>query len=89
MIALDNVTKEYGDGTVAVEDVSFDLDETKTVTPARLQSAADYTMYTGRDVTGWPTHTIVRGEVAYADGDVVAEPGRKTHVDRPVDASAD
>lgn len=66
-----------------------DLDETKTVTPGLLQSAADYTMYTGRDVTGWPTHTIVRGEVAYAHGDVVADPGRGTHVDRPIESDAD
>lgn len=61
-----------------------DLEETKTVTPELLQSAADFTMYTGRDVTGWPTHTVVRGEVAYDRGDVVGEPGHGTHVDRPI-----
>jgi len=61
-----------------------DLDETKTVTPQLLQSVADYSIYEGREVTGWPTHTIVGGEVAYADGDVLADPGSGTHVDRPV-----
>jgi len=66
-----------------------DLEETKTVTPDLLQSAADYTMYTGREVTGWPTHTIVRGAVAYEHGDVVADPGRGTHVDRPIDTAPD
>src|SRR5699024_818529 len=50
-----------------------DLDETKTVTPELLQSAADYSPYEGRDVTGWPTHTIVRGKVAYEYGDIVGE----------------
>ncbi|WP_247730356.1 dihydroorotase [Halovivax limisalsi] len=61
-----------------------DLDETKTVTPELLQSAGDYSIYEGRDVTGWPTHTIAGGEVAYEDGDVLAEPGSGTHVDRPI-----
>jgi dihydropyrimidinase len=63
-----------------------DLDETKTVTPELLRSAADYSMYTGREVTGWPTHTVVRGEVVYEHGDVVGTPGHGTHVDRPIDA---
>jgi len=42
-----------------------DLDETKTVTPELLRSGADYSPYEGREVTGWPTHTVVRGQVAY------------------------
>ena len=63
-----------------------DLDETRTVTPELLQSAADYSPYEGREVTGWPTHTIVRGEVAYEDGEVVGEPGYGTHIDRPIAA---
>ncbi|WP_226040239.1 amidohydrolase family protein [Natrinema sp. DC36] len=61
-----------------------DLEETKTVTPELLQSVADYSIYEGRDVTGWPTHTVVGGELAYEDGEVLAEPGSGTHVDRPV-----
>ncbi|SIS17721.1 dihydroorotase [Natronorubrum thiooxidans] len=64
--------------------VVVDLDETKTVTPELLQSVADYSIYEGRDVTGWPTQTIVGGEVAYEDGEVIAEPGSGTHIDRPV-----
>jgi len=66
--------------------IVVDLDETKTVTPELLQSAADYSPYEGRDVTGWPTHTIVRGEVAYEDGEIVGERGRGTHIDRPIAA---
>ncbi|MCU4751450.1 amidohydrolase family protein [Halobacteria archaeon AArc-curdl1] len=61
-----------------------DLEETKTVTPELLQSGGDYSIYEGRSVTGWPTQTIVRGEIAYEDGDVLAEPGTGTHIDRPV-----
>jgi len=66
--------------------VVADIAETKTVTPELLQSSADYSMYTGREVTGWPTHTIVRGELAYENGTVTADPGHGTHVDRPIDA---
>ncbi|WP_254838900.1 dihydroorotase [Natronomonas marina] len=61
-----------------------DLDETKTVTPELLQGAADYSIYDGREVTGWPTHTIVRGEVVYEDGEIVGEKGHGTHIDRPI-----
>jgi len=68
--------------------VVVDLDETRTVTPELLQSHADYAMYEGREVTGWPTHTIVRGSVAYADGEVRSDPGYGTHVDRPDRAAA-
>ncbi|MFC6724010.1 dihydroorotase family protein [Halobium palmae] len=64
--------------------VVVDVDETRTVTPELLQSAADYSMYTGREVTGWPTHTLVRGAVAYERGDVLADPGHGTHIDRPI-----
>lgn len=64
--------------------VVVDLEETKVVTPELLRSSADYSMYTGREVTGWPTHTLVRGQLAYDDGDVVADPGHGTHIDRPL-----
>lgn len=61
-----------------------DLDETKTVTPELLHSSADYSPYEGRAVTGWPTHTIVRGQIAYEHGEIVGEKGRGTHIDRPI-----
>lgn len=64
--------------------VVVDLEETKTVTPELLKSGADYSPYEGREVTGWPTHTVVRGQVAYADGEIVGERGYGTHVDRPI-----
>jgi len=64
----------------------LDLEETKTITPDLLKSGGDYTIYDGREVIGWPTHTVVRGQVAYENGDVIGEKGYGTHVDRPVDA---
>ncbi|MEM4782684.1 MAG: amidohydrolase family protein [Halalkalicoccus sp.] len=64
--------------------VVVDLEETKTVTPELLQSVADYSIYEGREMTGWPTQTIAGGELAYADGEVLAQPGSGSHVDRPI-----
>ncbi|MFC6837885.1 dihydroorotase [Halomarina ordinaria] len=64
--------------------VVVDLKETKTVTPELLKSAADYSPYDGREVTGWPTHTVVKGQVAYERGEVVGDPGHGTHIDRPI-----
>jgi dihydropyrimidinase len=61
-----------------------DLEETRTVTPELLKSRADYSPYEGREVTGWPTQTVVRGRLAYDRGDIVCEPGHGTHIDRPV-----
>jgi len=60
-----------------------DLDETKTVTRS-CSSGADYSPYEGREVTGWPTHTVVRGQVAYEEGEIVGESGYGTHIDRPI-----
>ena len=64
--------------------VVVDLDETRTVTPELLGGAADYSVYDGREVTGWPSHTVVRGRVCYAEGRVEAEPGHGEHIERPV-----
>ncbi|WP_255197804.1 dihydroorotase [Halorarius litoreus] len=61
-----------------------DLDETKTVTADLLQAGSDYSIYEGMEVTGWPTHTIVRGRVVFEEGEVTGEKGYGTHVDRPV-----
>lgn len=64
--------------------IVVDLDETKTVTPELVQSGAGYWPYEGREVTGWPTHTVVRGQVAYEEGEIVGEQGHGTHIDRPI-----
>lgn len=61
-----------------------DLGETKTVSAELLQGGADYSPYEGRKVTGWPTHTVVRGQLAYAEGEIVGERGYGTHIDRPL-----
>jgi dihydropyrimidinase len=41
-----------------------------------MQSNADYSVYDGREIHGWPRFTVSRGDVVLADGQVIAEPGR-------------
>ena len=43
--------------------VIVDLDLQKKVTPELLQSYSDYTIYDGWNLTGWPTTTIMRGNI--------------------------
>jgi dihydroorotase (multifunctional complex type) len=62
----------------------LDMDSEKTVTPEVLHSAQDFTPFEGMRLKGWPTHTIVRGQVALEDGRVVAEPGIGQYIKRPI-----
>jgi dihydropyrimidinase/allantoinase len=68
-----------GDADLAVIDPEKEL----TVTPEVLQSAQDFTPFAGKKVRGWPTHTILRGQVVYANGTVVGNPGGR-YIRRPV-----
>jgi len=47
-----------------------DLDLEQKVTPELLQSYADYTIYDGHLLKGWPVMTIVRGRVVMEGGQV-------------------
>jgi len=61
----------------------IDPDRELTVAPEVLLSAQDFTPFAGMRVRGWPTHTILRGRIVYANGRVVAAPvGR--YLRRPV-----
>jgi len=40
-----------------------------------LKSNADYSVYEGWSVTGWPILTLRRGEVVFRDDAVVGSPG--------------
>ncbi|HET8627410.1 MAG TPA: amidohydrolase family protein, partial [Thermomicrobiales bacterium] len=78
-----NAAKLFGlyprKGTIAVGSdadlVVFDPDLTRTITDDMLKSNADYSVYAGWEVTGWPVATLRRGEVVYRDGEVLAQPG--------------
>jgi len=63
--------------------VVADLDEERTVTLDLIEAANDYSPYQGRDITGWPTQTIVNGTLAVDRGEVIAEP-EGTYLDRPL-----
>ncbi len=69
-----------GKGEIAVGNdadiVIFDPERTRTIRANEMHSACDYDPYEGWEVTGWPTHTLVRGQTAYADGEIVARPGQ-------------
>lgn len=66
-------------GTVAVGSdadlVLWDPAETRTIRDEDMLSGAGFSVYAGREVTGWPRVTIRRGEVVYEDGVVLARPG--------------
>ena len=68
-----------GKGTISVgsdaDIVIWDPDKTKTVRAEDDHSRADFSLYEGWEVTGWPSHTIRRGELIAIDGNIVAQPG--------------
>jgi dihydropyrimidinase len=55
--------------------VVFDPDLERTVAPDMLKSNADYSVYEGWKVTGWPVLTIRRGEIVFRDDTVLDKPG--------------
>lgn len=62
--------------------VVFDPEETFTITADDNVGAADYTIYEGREVTGRPMKTFVRGELVAEGGAVVGEPGHGEFLER-------
>lgn len=64
-----------------------DLDLEREVTAAYMQSAADWGLYDGWTLKGWPTKTIVRGETVMEDGAIVGDPAHGKYIPRyPVDS---
>ncbi len=65
-------------GTIAVgsdaDIVVFDPDLTRVVAADMLKSNADYSVYEGWRVTGWPVITLRRGEVVFRDDTVIGLP---------------
>jgi dihydropyrimidinase len=54
----------------------WDPQERRAVDGARMRSRADYSVYDGWDVQGWPRIVIQRGQVLLADGEIIARPGQ-------------
>ena len=55
--------------------VIVDLQNMKKVDPKKLHSRAEYSIYEDQYFTGWPSVTILGGQVAAADGEVTGGPG--------------
>jgi dihydropyrimidinase len=66
------VIREGSDADLCV----FDPEKRRTVDAKRLHSAADFDLFEGLEVTGWPAVTVSRGEVVFEDGAVRAKRGR-------------
>lgn len=67
-------------GTIAVgsdaDIVIFDPKKEVTIRHRDMHSRADYELYEGFQVTGWPTHTLSRGEIIVENGHVLGSSGR-------------
>lgn len=59
-----------------------DLGQKRVVTPAYMHSFADWGLYDGWELTGWPTMTIVRGEVIMEHGRIVGKEGYGQYLPR-------
>jgi dihydropyrimidinase len=85
-----NHAKTYGlyprKGTIAIgadADIAiWDPDKRVTITHDLLRDGSDYTPYEGREVTGWPVITMVRGQVVVRDGELVGTRGHGSYLSR-------
>lgn len=95
-LASANPARNFGlwprKGTIAVgadADLAVvDPNREVTVTPDLLLSAQDHTPFAGMRLTGWPTHTILRGQVAAAGGKLTGRPAGR-YLKRPIGLFAD
>ncbi|XP_052761178.1 CAD protein-like isoform X2 [Mya arenaria] len=55
--------------------IEVDLETTWIIPPAMTFSKAQWTPFQGRSVKGMVRRVVLRGEVAYIDGEVLAKPG--------------
>lgn len=62
--------------------VLVDSRTVRTVKAEELLTSCDFTVFEGRELTGWPTLTLLRGLVLFRDGKIVAEPGVGRYVPR-------
>ncbi|TKB06777.1 dihydropyrimidinase [Desulforhopalus sp. IMCC35007] len=58
------------------------LKNEKILTPKNLRQNADYSPYEGMSVRGWPTTTIIRGQLVVHEGQLLVEKGWGQYVNR-------
>ncbi|MCV2353936.1 dihydropyrimidinase [Paucibacter sp. B2R-40] len=63
--------------------VLWDPQATKTISVKTQRSLGDFNIFEGRQVRGLPTHTVSRGSIVYAQGDLRAVVGAGRYVKRP------
>ena len=63
--------------------VVWDPEGTKTLSVKTQHSKGDYNIFEGMTVRGVPSHTVSRGKVVYAKGELRAEKGAGQYVKRP------
>ncbi|WP_395024074.1 dihydropyrimidinase [Comamonas odontotermitis] len=63
--------------------VLWDPKATKTLSVKTQHSKGDFNIFEGRQVTGLPSHTISRGKIVYANGDLRAEKNAGQYFKRP------
>ncbi|MFQ5914276.1 MAG: dihydroorotase family protein [Nitrospinota bacterium] len=87
-----NVARAYGllprKGDIApgydADIVLVDLEKVRHVTPDVWHSAADWSLYDGWDIKGWPVRTMVRGVTVAKDGEVVGSPKHGQYIPRDI-----
>ncbi len=67
--------------------VVWDPAATKTISAKTHKQNVDYNIFEGMTVTGRASHTVSRGKVVFADGELDVERGAGRYVDRPPFAS--
>jgi len=80
-VTATNPARTYGlypqKGTIAVgsdaDIVIWDPARKVTLTHDHLGDDCDYTPYEGRELTGWPVLTMVRGKVVVRDGEILGD----------------
>jgi dihydropyrimidinase len=70
---------EGADADIAV----WDPEATKTISVKTHRSKVDFNIFEGRAVKGLASHTVSRGKLVYAAGDLRAEPGAGRYLKRP------
>ena len=63
--------------------VVWDPEGTKTLSVKTQHSKGDYNIFEGMTVRGVPSHTVSRGKLVYAKGELRAEKGAGQYVKRP------
>ena len=63
--------------------VVWDPKGTKTLSVKTQHSKGDFNIFEGRKILGIPSHTVSRGRVVYANGDLRAEKNAGQYFKRP------